>query len=68
MDPLTASAFMGGAGGLTGGDSAPVGAPVTALADAGRGTMNFNAPSTANMVIVGTVVVSCFALYFLRGN
>lgn len=66
MDPLTASAFMGGAGGLTGGSASPVSSSATAISDAGRGTMNFNAPSTAGMAIAGAAIVIGLAFYFLR--
>jgi hypothetical protein len=63
MDPLTVSAFMGGGSGFMGGGAAPVASSATAFADAGRGEMNFNAPSSKKLIIVGAFALAGFVVW-----
>lgn len=63
MDPVTVSAFMGGGSGFMGGGAKPISSSATAFADAGRGEMNFNAPSSKKLIIVGAFALTGFVIW-----
>ena len=68
MDPLTMGAFMSGAGGITGGKSAPV--MSSSSANAGQGSIHFGgSPKTNSALIFGSLIaVSLLMVVVIRSK